>query len=209
MNFTQNITHAIFFFPGTFLHEFLHLTAAVIAMMIGMIFNLLSRPFGIGPISNIKITSFNIIPNFKTGVYGSVEYMGGSSFTSIFVSSAPKLAWIFLWYFMTTYGFLHLEHTDITGEQQFTLKWGHLHAAQMMLGIYVSIQLLWAGSLSRQDWHNIFSAFGKIMSIVLLIMTTFYLIYSISGIQEVSSSLADSFMKIIHLIKTLITSGKQ
>lgn len=103
MNFTQNITHALFFFPGTFLHELLHLIAALIAMAIGMVFNLFSKPFGIGKISEIKITSFNIIPNFKTGVYGSVEYVGGSSFTSIFVSGAPKLAWILLWYFLNSY----------------------------------------------------------------------------------------------------------
>ena len=127
MNLTQNITHALFFFPGTFLHELLHLCATLIVITIGTIFNIVSRPFGIGAISTIKITSFNIIPNFKTGVYGSV-------------------------------------------------------------------QLLWVGSLSRQDWHNIFSSLGKIFSILFLFATTFYLLYSISGIKEVGFSLWDSFV---------------
>lgn len=209
MNFTQNITHALFFFPGTFLHELLHLIAAIIAMAIGMIFNLFAKPFGIGKISEIKITSLNIIPNFKTGVYGSVEYTGGSSFTAIFVSSAPKIAWILLWYFFDAYGFIQLNETDILGEQQFTLKWEHLSAPQIIIGIYIGIQLLWAGSLSRQDWYNIFSAFGKILSVALLITTTIYLLYSISGIQNISSSISDSFLNIINLIKTLLTSGRE
>jgi hypothetical protein len=146
LKFIQNFTHAFFFFPGTFLHEFLHLFAALISIAIGKVFNLLSRPFHIGAISTLRITSFNILPNFKTGVYGFVAYEGGGSFTHIFVSSAPKFAWIFLYLFLQSFGFMFVDQNSLAGES--------------LIGIYASLQLLWAGTLSRQDWSNIFSAFG-------------------------------------------------
>lgn len=192
MRFIQNFTHAFFFFPGTFLHELLHLLAALISIAIGLVFNLVSKPFHIGAISTLRITSFNILPNFKTRVYGSVAYEGGGSFTHIFVSSAPKLAWVFLYLFLQSYGFLHIANESVVGEQTLTFQWGHLGTAQLLIGIYASLQLLWAGTLSRQDWHNIFSALGNIFAIALMIAVIVYMAMSISGIPQMLSTAWDA-----------------
>ncbi len=189
MNWMQNITHAIFFFPGTFLHELLHLLAAILAMFLGVLLNLFSQMFRMGPVSHIRITSFNIIPNFKTGVYGSVKYEGGSSFTLIFVSAAPKLAWVFLWYYLISLDFINTGILETTGEQKITFRWWHMSTAEIMLGVYIGLQLLWAGSLSRQDWHNIFMALGKILAVALFIATIAYMAYSITGVQDIVTAI--------------------
>jgi hypothetical protein len=147
------------------------------------------------------------LPNFKTGVYGSVKYEGGSSFALIFISAAPKLAWLFLFYYLQDLSVLHLRDTELTGEQEMTIRWGHLSVPQLMLGFYVGMQLLWAGSLSRQDWHNIFSALGKIASIIIAILAIVYMLYSITGIQEIFSSIWHAFTEPLNLAASLFTSG--
>ncbi len=207
MKFIQNFTHAFFFFPGTFLHEFLHLFAALISIAIGKVFNLLSRPFHIGAISTLRITSFNILPNFKTGVYGSVTYEGGGSFTHIFVSSAPKFAWIFLYLFLQSFGFMFVDQNSLAGEQSLTFHWGHLGTAQLLIGIYASLQLLWAGTLSRQDWSNIFSAFGNIFAVALMIAVIVYMAMSISGVPQMLSAAWNAMSGSTELASSLIENG--
>lgn len=137
--------------PGTFLHEMMHLIGVILSIIIDSIFNLFRSIFLFPQKRVTQLISFSIIPDFKTGVLGSVSYSNASKLQSIIINIFP----IFLWALIPVVFFLfgYLEFADnrlgvIFKYSQFSL--------QDILVIYITMQLLQGGVLSRADLRNIF-----------------------------------------------------
>ena len=151
------IAKALFYLPGTFAHEFSHLLFALVFAR--------------------QVRGFNIIPDFKEGTAGSVQYISTNGAASMLISFAPKLYWFALVYFLN-----YLSVVKINYElQSCMINLAHINwkSPFSLISLYLIIQLLWAGSLSFKDWENIlkglFSLSGLLL--VLFIVTLAFVLF--------------------------------
>lgn len=180
METIKKILHALFFFPGTFLHELLHLIPALIITTMMMMINAIRARFGFPALSHLRVTSFNVIPDIKSGRYGSVSYVGANFLSVILISAGPKLAWVLLSLFLLRTGIIDATITP-NDTLTFILHYDRLSAIETVLFFYIGIQLFWAGSLSRKDWSNILGSITKAAIIIAIIIIT--LIFTIEHLR--------------------------
>jgi len=114
-----------------------------------------------------QVTSFNLIPRIQKGyiVYGSVQSRVTYRAMFIPIALAPLLWWIVLYYFLQYMQVL----TIVWDAEQLALSFAYQQFQdwQTWWILYISLQLLWAGRPSDQDfavfWQGVFSMSGVLM----------------------------------------------
>ena len=139
----------IFYFFGTFLHEFSHYTAAFF----------MGKPEG-----------FSLIPKIEGGsfIFGSVSYGVRYKVLSSFIASAPLLWWVVLVLML-----LYFKLMQISGwipHFNYSLIWQRFKSFSLSDAVFIwlFIQLLWAGRLSSRDIKNFFSGIVSVSGLVLI-----------------------------------------
>jgi hypothetical protein len=139
----------IFFFPGTFLHELAHYSAALV--------------FG-------KAEGFSVWPRIEGGnfVFGSVKSRTRYKVLSSFIAAAPVIWWVVL---VLTLRYLHLIGT-LNGIP--SINFGMISielkpfTSSDAFFIWLFLQILWAGRLSLQDVKNFIRGVFSVSGILLL-----------------------------------------
>ncbi len=159
----------LFFFFGTFLHEFAHYVAAMF--------------FG-------KPTGFSVIPKVSGDdlVFGSVKARTRYRVFSSLIAAAPLAWWFILILFLahlrvmiTSVDFPAVHVMLSPGRLRFFSPWN-------ILFLWLAIQLLWAGRLSSQDIRTFFSGIFS-PSGALLCSATAILFFVISRVRPWMSHL--------------------
>jgi len=153
----------VFYLPGTIAHELLHYIFAL----------LFAR----------DVTRFNVMPNFQEGTAGSVHYRSRNGASSILISFAPKLYWVFLIYFLSHVSILSLDYEGLSC----TLDISHVNWRNplTLASVYLITQFIWAGTLSTQDWKNIFQGAFTVSGLLLIFVTAIVSIVLIKNIPLV------------------------
>ncbi len=123
----------LFFFFGTFLHEFAHFIAALI--------------FG-------KPAGFSVVPKISGDnlIFGNVKARTRFRVLSSFIAIAPLLWWVVLVLLFTH------SYACSRGISHLSLPFGKGNSAiSVIFFLWLLLQLLWAGRLSAQDIRTFFS----------------------------------------------------
>ena len=128
---------SILFLFGTFLHEFSHLTAAL----------LLGKPEGFSILPKISGDSF---------IFGEVRARVRYKVLGVFIATAPLVWWVIL-FFMAKHTLPVFRVPDMQG-LSITAIPGKLKSLSLgdVFHLWLACQLLWAGSLSLQDMKTFF-----------------------------------------------------
>jgi hypothetical protein len=143
----------IFYFPGTVLHEFAHYVAA---LLLG------------------KADGFSVIPERAGDTYipGSVKSRTRYKVLSAFVAMAPLIWWLGLFLFLTR---IHIIGTDHRLPHiRFGAVLERLRPFRLsdVFFLWLFLQILWAGRLSRADIKNVFTGIFSLSGFVLIGIAT-------------------------------------
>lgn len=139
----------IFFFPGTFLHELAHYSAALV----------------LG-----KAEGFSVWPRIEGGnfVFGSVKSRTRYKVLSSFIAAAPVIWWVVL---VLTLRYLHfigtLNGIPSINFGMISMKLKSFTSSDIFF-IWLFLQILWAGRPSLQDVKNFIRGFFSVSGIMLV-----------------------------------------
>lgn len=150
------------------MHETLHSIPVIFFSITDILFNIIRTIISIESKPITKITSFNLIPEYKTGTLGSVEYINASPTQSIIINLAPIVAWILIIFLAEYLGYILLNYTHII-IPDITILSNNNTLLVDGLFILISIQLLLAGKLSTTDMKNIFRGIATVEFILLIL----------------------------------------
>ena len=132
--------------PGTALHELAHYVPA-------LLFNL--KP------------SLSLLPSFKHNTAGRVTFRTPAfGLAKTIIALMPLLWWAALGLLLSEFQLFKLSIAD-PYRIDFTLMYNpSLNLIQYLLLVFVSIQLFWAGGLSRKDWENAIDGLASLSGIL-------------------------------------------
>jgi hypothetical protein len=141
---------------GTFLHEAAHWTAAKITLSETPSSAVIEEEDENGNKFKKNVPGFTIIPRIKKDyvVYGHVFSIPRINASLVLISAAPLVWLVALYYLLLSYGFLYVSLEN--GKLFFNLNYQKLFILDNWLILYVSLQLIWAGTLSSQDIRMFF-----------------------------------------------------
>ena len=147
----------IFYLIGTFLHESAHWIGAKITFSQTPRSVIVDEEDDNGNTYKKKISGFTIIPKIKKDrvVYGHVYAIPKYNMFYTIIAAAPLIWFVVLYYLLAYYGFVAM---DIDKETLlFQLDYKSLFQFKNWLIFYISLQLIWAGTLSSQDIKMFFN----------------------------------------------------
>lgn len=153
--------------PSTFLHELMHSVPVVIFSLIGISRNILAKIFGFNEIGITKITSFNILPNFKEKTLGSVGYVTNSNLHSFFINIFPIFSLVFIPVFAIYFGMISV---DKTTDNLLSINMENVTTFKLIALVVLSFYCVKASVLSKRDIDNIVSAVFSVEFIVKLLV---------------------------------------
>ncbi|MFK5855523.1 MAG: hypothetical protein QM503_05285 [Bacteroidota bacterium] len=168
MIYIKVFSQFIFYLIGTFLHEFAHYTLAVATLSTVPKMATVEEEDVNGNKIQVQKKGFTIIPEIKTDkiVYGHVLAIPKLKVAFVLISIAP-LIWIVVLYYMLAY-FNYLNININNGNIYFEFNYIKFFVIKNWLIIYMSLQLLWAGTLSPQDMKMFFSGLFSISSLLII-----------------------------------------
>lgn len=165
----------IFYFIGTFLHEAAHYAAAKLTFCEVPDKAIIEEEDGEGNIVKRKISGFTIVPRINKNqiIYGHVIAIPRLNAAYTLVAIAP-LIWIAaLFYFLSASNMLFASFEK--GYLSIEFNYREFFSFENILTIFISLQLLWAGTLSSQDIKMFFK--GVFSLSFFFISTTAYFCY--------------------------------
>jgi len=159
----------IFYLLGTFLHESAHWIGAKITFSQTPRSVIVDEEDDNGNTYKKKISGFTIIPKIKKDrvVYGHVYAIPKYNMFYTIIAAAPLIWFVVLYYLLAYYGFVAM---DIDKETLlFQLDYKSLFQFKNWLIFYISLQLIWAGTLSSQDIKMFFNGVFSISFFVLIL----------------------------------------
>lgn len=168
MLYIKVFTQFIFYLIGTFLHEFAHYILAIVTFSTVPKTATVEEEDANGNKIQVQKKGFTIIPQIKTDkiVYGHVLAIPKIKAAFVLISIAP-LIWIVVLYYMLTYlNYLHIGINNGSFYSEF--NYTNFFTLKNWLVIYMSLQLLWAGTLSPQDIKMFFSGLFSISSLLMI-----------------------------------------
>jgi len=184
--------------PSTTLHELLHASMAFLFTIIDTIINFIKSIFGISPKPTTKITSFNLIPNFKDGTLGSVGYINANSIQSILINIAPLLSWASIPVLANFLGYIEINYANTS---YFFNKYSP--SLKDILFLIISIQLLWSGKLSKQDLSNVFEAIFS-FDFLIKISIIIFVVFVIKKVDFFNQNIMEILTNIFHIFQEKI-----
>ncbi len=167
----------IFNFPGTLSHEIAHWIGAKLTFSKTPLFATIEETDSDGKEYNKRVLGFKIIPSIKEDriVYGHVIAYPIYKMAYIIIAAAP-LVWFYVLYLMLNYyGLLNLNIEN--GSVYMEFDFYSFFSFSNLLIIYLSLQLVWAGTLSSQDIKMFFVGVFSLSS--LIVISSLIIIYSI------------------------------
>jgi len=146
------------------------------------LFNIIKSTLNLPRKAVTQITSFNLVPDYKSGTLGSVGYINSSPIQSIVINLAPLLAWPLMIYLLALLGYIDI---NIVKPAIKVLPYSpSLKDPLLLLG---TIQLFYAGILSRTDMKNVITAIFTIefMVNILIIITIIWLVKSDNFTEDI------------------------
>ncbi len=157
------IIKAIFYLPGTLLHEIAHLVG-----------------FKVMGFENLKLSIIpkNILSSYEITM-GTATAALPSNYSKVRLllpSIFPKIFLVALYYFLSYYNIVELEfYSNALGISIFYEHFSLLDYKTYLI-LYISSQLIWASSLSFQDWKmfftGLFSLGGGFMVVVIFVVVS-------------------------------------
>ena len=168
----------IFYLIGTFLHEAAHWIGAKLTLSSTPSRALIEDEDANGNKIQREVAGFTIIPKIKKDsvVYGHVVAMPKFKAAYILIALAPLIWVVALYYILNYYEFLYIliENGSFYTEFNFT----DFFRVDNLLIIYISLQLIWASTLSTQDIKMFFIGVFSISFIVIaLFLSALYCFY--------------------------------
>lgn len=162
----------LFYLPGTFLHEAAHWLVAKLTFSHVPSKAIIEEEDEDGNKIKRVISGFTIIPKIKKDqvVYGHVLSIPKAKAAFVFISSAPLIWFVVLYFLLTHYGYLTFLTED--GEAYFKINYLEFFRLENWLLIYVSLQLIWAGTLSSQDIKMFLKGIFSISFLTIIAFTT-------------------------------------
>lgn len=166
--------------PSTLIHETLHAIPVLIFSVTDFLFNILRSIVGVQRERISTLTSFNLIPDYRSGVLGSVAYRNVSPIQLIIINLAPLLSWILLLYFIHLLEYITIDINTFSLQiNQLSLGYQHL------LFLLFVPQFILAGFLSRKDMLNVFNGIVSMQFLVYLILgVSIYYLYNSSDMGK-------------------------
>jgi len=157
----------IFYLLGTFLHESAHWVGAILTLSYVPRKALIEEEDENGNKYKKEVAGFTIIPKIKKNhiVYGHVLSSPRIKAAFVIISIAPLVWLVALYYMLYTSGLLYFSVED--GNIYFALDYKSLFSSENLLIIYLSLQLIWAGTLSSQDIKMFFVGVFSISFLVI------------------------------------------
>jgi len=159
----------IFYLIGTFLHEATHWIGAKTTFSQTPKSVVVDEEDDNGNTYKKKVSGFTIIPKIKKDrvVYGHVYAIPKYNMFYIIIAIAPIVWFVALYYLLAHYGFVTININKET--LLFQLDYKSLFQFQNWFIIYLSLQLIWAGTLSSQDIKMFLNGIFSISFFVLLL----------------------------------------
>lgn len=153
--------------PSTIIHELLHATPVLIFTITDTLFNIIKSIFNIPRKAVTQIVSFNLIPDYKSGTLGSVGYINANPIQLIIINLAPLLAWPLVIYLLILLGYINVNIETMNIK---VMPYSpSLKDPLLLLG---TIQLFYAGILSRTDIKNVITAVFTLEFIINIVIIT-------------------------------------
>lgn len=118
----------------------------------------------------------DLIPSLKhNGEVASVTHTQRIGIAELIIATGPKLWWVILYFFWLQVGLVDIYVQNESAQIYIgaVKTWG---VKEYTIGIYLSIQLMWAGTLSTQDWSNALNAIVSISGIITLIFFILFIL---------------------------------
>lgn len=142
----------LFYLIGTFLHEASHWFFAKLTLSRTPKTAIIEEEDENGIMQKKEVPGFTIVPKIKKDkvVYGHVYAIPLLRMFYIFIAAGPLIWIVALYYLLIETGYLHVvEMTD--GRTLLGFDYINFFSFENWLVIYLSLQLLWAGTMSPQD----------------------------------------------------------
>ncbi len=182
MNRLKFFTFSLLKLPSTIIHELLHSIPVVLFSITDILMNIIKSMLSIPTKRITKITSFNLIPDYRSGTLGSVGYVNASNIQLIIINIAPILAWISLPFILSYLGYISI---DLTTNNIKLLPYSF--SIIDVLVFILTIQLIFAGKLSTTDMKNILSGIMSFEFIILMIFLAIF--WWLKDVQDIPTEL--------------------
>ncbi|MBW6487542.1 hypothetical protein [Sulfurimonas sp.] len=161
-------TQFLFYLPGTFLHEAAHWIVAKLTFSHTPTKAIIEDEDENGNKIHKTVSGFTIIPKIKKDqvVYGHVLSIPKFDIALVFISAAPLVWIVALYYILSHYGYISLGFEN--GNIYFSADYSSFFSLSNWLLIYIALQLIWASTLSSQDIKMFFKGVFSPSSFILL-----------------------------------------
>ncbi|MFA6195334.1 MAG: hypothetical protein WC656_01665 [Sulfurimonas sp.] len=161
----------LFYLIGTFLHEAAHWIAAKLTLSETPAIAVIEEEDINGNKFKKTVSGFTIIPRIKKDyvVYGHVFSIPRINASLVLISAAPLVWFIALYYLLLNCGFIFI--TIENGKIFLNFNYKEFFTPQNLLIIYISLQLIWAGTLSSQDIKMFFKGVLSVSFIIIFLAT--------------------------------------
>jgi len=152
-------TKALFFLPGTLLHELCHYITAKL---------LFARVVGFSLYPKMQRDASGSIIGFQ---YGSVEFHPRIKVLNFIIGLSPMILWALLLFF------LDLVHIISISETSFVVLWENIIRPSSVFILYVCIQLFYSGFPSTADLKVSFSGFFSLSGFIFFALVISYVLF--------------------------------
>lgn len=176
----------IFYLIGTFLHESAHWIGAKITFSQTPSSVVVDEEDDNGNTYKKKVPGFTIIPKIKKDrvVYGHVYAIPKYNIFFTIIAAAPLVWFVALYYLLAYFGFVSIDVDN--GLLLFQLDYKDLFQFHNWLIVYISLQLIWAGTLSSQDIKMFFNGvFSISFAVFVLIAFAIYVFMNPNILQTI------------------------
>lgn len=141
----------LFYLPGTFLHEASHWIAAKLTFSHTPSKAIIEEEDENGNKIQKVVAGFTIIPKIKKDqvVYGHVLSVPKLNAVMVLISVAPLVWLVVLYNLLSYYGYASMFFKN--GNIYFNMDYSNFFVLKNWLLFYITLQLIWAGTLSSQD----------------------------------------------------------
>lgn len=161
----------LFYLPGTFLHEAAHWLVAKLTLSHTPSKAIIEEEDENGNKIKRVVSGFTIIPKIKKDqvIYGHVLSVPKFKAALTLISTAPLIWFVALYFLLTHYGYFTFLIED--GEAYFKINYLEFFRLENWFIIYLSLQLIWAGTLSSQDIKMFIKGLFSISSLAIIFLT--------------------------------------
>jgi hypothetical protein len=186
MLYIKVFSQFIFYLAGTFLHEIAHYIVAKLTFSTTPNEAFIEEEDRSGNKITKKVSGFTIVPRITKNqvIYGHVLAVPKFKIFYLPIAIAPLVWIVTLYYLLAYFGYLNIDITN--GGIYIDFAYGSFFTFDNWILVYISLQLLWAGTPSSQDIKMAFSGLFSISSLAVtcVLYACYITIFDNADIQQ-------------------------